>query len=369
MPTTRRQQALIDAQEESPAPGSSAKSTTTRKRKAGEKASAPTSEPDLVANTPAGKNKPRAKRAKQAVQKKAESKATVTSEGDGADGPAKGDLAVTLSKATEPAPMTMADVVKAGKAKKSTATTTPRKYFPAPPSEKRPRNWLEEPPKAFLERATRAKKEKMFVVNHKLDQVGNVPVVSFDIVGTTGNLYKTSIGKVPRCDCPDSRFRKGSSQCKHIIYVLVNVLKAPEELQFQMSFLPAELSGILAASPLHQIELASPEDVDNVRKPVEDACPICFMDFDPSEEVTWCKTGCGNNVHKLCFDKWISTNKASGAAVRCVYCRTPWQFSDSRQNIQNLRESGQRNKLGYVNVAEQFGISPTRIKKPPSPSA
>ena len=80
-----------------------------------------------------------------------------------------------------------------------------------------------------------------------------------------------------------------------------------------------ELSGILAASPLHQIELASPEDVDNVRKPVEDACPICFMDFDPSEEVTWCKAGCGNNVHKLCFDKWISTNKASGSAVRCVY--------------------------------------------------
>ncbi|KAJ6063893.1 hypothetical protein N7499_012573 [Penicillium canescens] len=368
MPTTRRQQALMDAadaQEESPAPGSSAKSTTTRKRKAGEKASAPTSKPDLVANTPAGKNKPRAKRAKQAVRKKAESKATVTSEGDGADGPAKGDLAVTLSKATESAPTTMADVVKAGKA----TTTTPRKYFPASPSEKRPRDWLEEPPKAFLERATRAKKEKMFVVNHKLDQVGNVPVVSFDILGTTGNLYKTSIGKVPRCDCPDSRFRKGSSQCKHIIYVLVNVLKAPEELQFQMSFLPSELSGIFAASPLHQIELASPVDVDNVRKPIEDACPICFMDFDPSEEVTWCKTGCGNNVHKLCFDKWISTNKASGAAVRCVYCRTPWQFSNSRQNIQNLRESGQRNKLGYVNVAEQFGISPTRVKKPPSPSA
>jgi hypothetical protein len=148
-----------DAQEESPAPESSAKSTTTRKRKAGEKPSAPTSEPDLVANTPAGKNKPRAKRAKQAVEEKAESKATVTSEGDGADGPAKGDLAAMLSKATEPAPMTMADVVKAGKAKRSTATTTPRKYFPAPPS-KRPRDWLEEPPKAFLERATRAKKEK-----------------------------------------------------------------------------------------------------------------------------------------------------------------------------------------------------------------
>ena len=147
-----------DAQAESPAPGSSAKSTTTRKRKAGEKASAPTSEPGLVANTTADKNKPRAKRAKQAVQKKTESKATVTSEGDGADGPAKGDLAVTPSKATERAPM--ADVFKAGKAKKSTATTTPRKYFPAPSSEKRPRDWLVEPPKAFLERATRAKKEK-----------------------------------------------------------------------------------------------------------------------------------------------------------------------------------------------------------------
>jgi hypothetical protein len=163
MPTTRKQQALMDAadaQEASPAPGSSVKSTTKRKRKAVEKVPAPTSEPDLVANAPAGKNKRRAKRAKPAVQKKAKSKATGTSEGDGADGPAKGDPAVTLTKAIERASMIMRGAAKAGKAKEPTVTTTSRKYFPAPSFEKRPRDWLEEPTKAFLDRAERAKKEK-----------------------------------------------------------------------------------------------------------------------------------------------------------------------------------------------------------------
>lgn len=89
--------------------------------------------------------------------------------------------------------------------------------------------------------------------------------MEFDIVGTTGNIYKTTIGKVPFCNCPDGR--KGN-QCKHICYgtsapithpqslsippiapifmtipnkmageVLVNVLKAPAHLQYQLALL------------------------------------------------------------------------------------------------------------------------------------
>jgi hypothetical protein len=41
------------------------------------------------------------------------------------------------------------------------------------------------------------------------------------------------------------------------------------------------------------------------------------MEFEPKEEIVWCKAACGNNIHKKCFDQWAATSAESG--VRCVY--------------------------------------------------
>lgn len=42
------------------------------------------------------------------------------------------------------------------------------------------------------------------------------------------------------------------------------------------------------------------------------------MEFEPDkEDIVWCKAACGNNIHKVCFDKWAATQRAQG--VRCVY--------------------------------------------------
>lgn len=56
---------------------------------------------------------------------------------------------------------------------------------------------------------------RMFVVGHSVTSNDNFLEMKFDMVGTTGNIYKTTIGKIPECDCPDAR--KGH-QCKHICY-------------------------------------------------------------------------------------------------------------------------------------------------------
>ena len=55
----------------------------------------------------------------------------------------------------------------------------------------------------------------MFVANHTVNWVDGIPVMEFDFIGSTGNLYKVTIGKEPSCDCPDAC--KGN-QCKHICY-------------------------------------------------------------------------------------------------------------------------------------------------------
>ncbi|OQD85336.1 hypothetical protein PENANT_c010G00365 [Penicillium antarcticum] len=386
MPITRKQRALldaVDAPEASTAPGNSTKPTKPYKRKGSERSSVPPSEPSLAYNAPATEQKPVAKTTKKTsttAQKKVSSNAPETTKGDKAEGPSKSNPPATFSENLSHAGVVMAGV-NAGEAKMVEITKSGMKYYPAPSSGKRPRNWPEEPPKAFLDRAYRAQTEKMFIVNHTLGHVGNVPVVTFDIVGTTGNLYKTHIEKVPS---PGKRAEgtRGTlisdvfSPSRMLMTTQDTIIRYPYMSLIHLAMLQ-ELSRMLVASPLHNDELVSSEKVVQARKPVEGPCPVCSMDFNSIEEVTWCRVRCGNNIHKLCFERWATTNKASGLAVRCAYCRIPWRFTDPGPNLERLREGGFHGKNGYVNVGDIFGIgdsnvgfnSSTSANNPPSPNA
>lgn len=156
----------------------------------------------------------------------------------------------------------------------------------------------------------------MFVVNRTRGGTETIPSETVEMAGTTGNIYSITIDLEPHCTCPDNQ--KGN-QCKHIVYVLHNVLKAPEHLQYQLAFLSSELREIFAHAPA-PVEAADKgnEEVAGKRKEIAGDCPICFMEFEPErEEIVWCKAACGNNIHKDCFEQWA---KSQGVAkVKCVY--------------------------------------------------
>ena len=60
---------------------------------------------------------------------------------------------------------------------------------------------------------------------------------------------------------------------------------------------------------------------EHTRKEIseDDCCPICLEDFG-DEALVWCKSQCGNSVHKTCFMKWFQ--KKSEAS--CILCRASW---------------------------------------------
>ncbi|GFN12819.1 RING finger protein [Aspergillus tubingensis] len=228
--------------------------------------------------------------------------------------------------------------------------------YDEPTPERRARRFRTHPPSTYLDRAARALSQRMFVVGHTVTEVDDAPEISFDIVGTTGNIYKTTIGKVPSCSCPDAL--KGN-QCKHICYVLVKALRAPQHLQYQLAFLSSELREMYNGSPISREQANVEENKDGNRKPVEGDCPICFMEFEPDkEEIVWCRAACGNNIHKTCFQKWAATQQAQG--VRCVYCRSPWQADTGNMKLDELVKGANVDSDGYVNVADQLGLSGIR---------
>ncbi|GLI81276.1 hypothetical protein PoHVEF18_009652 [Penicillium ochrochloron] len=230
-------------------------------------------------------------------------------------------------------------------------------------TERRARPWRDSPPDSYLDRVGRINKSRMFIVGQQVrENDDQVPEFYFDVVGTTGNIYKVKIGKLPSCDCPDGKMRC-RGECKHIIYVLLKALNARPELQYQISFVPSELREMYEGSLMSMFEDNGAADLghDGKRKPLEGACPICFMDFAPKDKTVWCQTGCGNNVHEVCFKQWARASLTSQGSIRCVYCRTSWPSPGSNNpNVDDLRKNGTIGREGYINVAEQFGLSPKR---------
>ncbi|KAG9245286.1 hypothetical protein BJ878DRAFT_574999 [Calycina marina] len=233
---------------------------------------------------------------------------------------------------------------------------TPKRAKKDSDEEKRLRRFRAKPPGTYLERLGRVRTQRMFLIDRRRNDKELEEV--FDIAGTTGNIYQVTINKIPDCSCPDS---KKGNQCKHIIYVMVNVLKSREDLAYQLAFLTPELTEIFASAPSTPqtagSELSNATETGGLRKPLEGDCPVCVMEFEPGEDILWCKAACGNNIHRQCFEQWV---ESKAGAVKCVYCRTLWKGDEVGVKRVLKGGVGSVNAGGYVNIAGQLGLSGQR---------
>jgi hypothetical protein len=71
--------------------------------------------------------------------------------------------------------------------------------------ERRLRPFIPEPDDKFKDKVKRINKERMFMLDRdrKADRHGH-PQETFNIAGSTGNIYTCTIGKSPTCDCMDA---------------------------------------------------------------------------------------------------------------------------------------------------------------------
>ncbi|KIW17893.1 hypothetical protein PV08_05088 [Exophiala spinifera] len=224
-------------------------------------------------------------------------------------------------------------------------------------TEKRLKRFRSKPPMSFQIKLERAKSQRMIVLGRKRIVKDDAPCELLEIVGSTGNVYEVVIGRMPSCNCPDAL--KGN-ECKHKVYAMHTVLKAPEHLQYQMALLISELEEIFASAPPIPSEVAASDlekdsqQPGNNRKSTDGECPICYMDLDPkNNKLVWCKAQCGHNLHQSCFDQWVAS--MAGREVRCVYCRATWEVDVG--DAEAIKKAGRHGEDGYINVAEQVGMS------------
>jgi hypothetical protein len=230
----------------------------------------------------------------------------------------------------------------------------------APTEEKRARLFRKKAPQSYTAVKERALTQRLTVLSRERCGSEDMPEEKVVVAGSTGNVYTISIGLVPSCDCP---YAKKGNQCKHIICVMLRVLKAREEVAYQLALISSELREVMKnAPPIPGVETDDTdgtEMTDGNRKPIEGECPICYDNLGDKEVIVYCRASCGNNVHKTCMRSWMA---ASHGKATCPYCRAKWEEDTGFEGkLREVDTKGlQRNKDGYVNVGSQLGLSGQR---------
>lgn len=206
----------------------------------------------------------------------------------------------------------------------------------------------------MLWRVTRALTQRNIQV---LDHVINDTGVEFQMSGSSGSVYRVTVGESGevKCSCPDNRIR--GQRCKHIYHLLVHRAGlTPASVDFFSSEPLTSETRLSLRSPRQHSEsvqqvLALAEDELHIRnarmynragaaavrrprkrrrrevpKPAVEAapreiadgdvCAICILELK-GEETASCPW-CGHHQHRECIAQW---NKIK---AMCVLCKQPW---------------------------------------------
>ncbi|XP_026219026.1 E3 ubiquitin-protein ligase ZSWIM2 [Anabas testudineus] len=188
-------------------------------------------------------------------------------------------------------------------------------------------------------------------VSFHQDQALNTTMFLLKSYGPTGFLLredgetrslKVCLGDPHTCSCPV--FTKEQEPCKHICWVLLRKFRLPREHEYSFQHGLVERQILELLHGLHQTTAHRMEndasyasgtpsqpvmgqDAGSVCRKViqaQDVCPICQEELlEKKHPVTYCRFGCGNNVHISCMKVWADHQKLSGSEdmVKCPLCR------------------------------------------------
>jgi hypothetical protein len=241
--------------------------------------------------------------------------------------------------------------------------------------EKRAGRYVSSPAQGVLQRIARALQQRLFLISQENDSTEDNIHRKFVVLGSTGNVYNVEIGRRPSCTCPD---HAKSHLCKHILFVLLKVLRVPARspLVYQKALLQVELKEIFeradviaqcsvqaknevvraynekmgtSSSSVNSVDVAAAE----ASRPLpEGECAICFDMMSGRDTVEMCCT-CKNFLHRECLQKWLSQS------ATCCYCRSPWPKAAAGGRASGST-AAERAAEGFMNLGALQGVPEER---------
>ncbi|KAJ1409958.1 hypothetical protein B484DRAFT_455981 [Ochromonadaceae sp. CCMP2298] len=240
----------------------------------------------------------------------------------------------------------------------------------AAPKEKRVRRFRSNPTSSIVDRIVRAGSQRLYLVKEGARTEGTEELLSrqYAVLGSTGNVYDVTIGRVPHCTCPD---HDRGNLCKHILFCMLKVLRVPRRspMVYQSALLQSELADIFSLgegaekSAVADAAVVQAYDrrvggatttnttaattaaatMDSDGPGPADDCPICFEPVkSQGEELCRCAT-CRKYVHKDCIEQWHSV----APTPCCCFCRAPWPTGSSAGEDEG----------DYINLSSSMPVS------------
>ncbi|KAJ1412419.1 hypothetical protein B484DRAFT_422864 [Ochromonadaceae sp. CCMP2298] len=193
---------------------------------------------------------------------------------------------------------------------------------------------------AFASRATEEWKETAdSLSSNTLFLVARIGPTVFGIKDENDETYRVTLGNPHKCTCGSA-----SNTCVHKLFCLIKVLKVPvvHSLCYQSSLTDKEMDQVLDGLHTQQTRrrparvpkpssASGDEAVAVLRQPLlddqEETCPICQDEMLPTcQALTWCRAGCGNNIHAKCMLKFCQYKISNKQDASCPFCRASWDM-------------------------------------------
>eukprot|EP00347_Sterkiella_histriomuscorum_P013158 403365789 len=178
--------------------------------------------------------------------------------------------------------------------------------------------------------------------------------------------FKVQIGSEVTCTCGGGKLE----HCAHTIYALNKIFKISDgdPLLWQLSYLDSEISRILQnrlsaqstnAQRLREIEeqklvkykdgkkIDKREKVSRQKLDAEETCCVCYEVMKEEENLTFCKYGCGRNIHTDCIEVWVKHKLSVAQKITCPLCRIDWgpnALDDLKEETKNFKEHQKEKK-------------------------
>jgi len=171
------------------------------------------------------------------------------------------------------------------------------------------------------ERLQRALEQRILLVDQELKSATEM---WFKVLGTSGTTYKVVVSEHQSCTCPD--YTRRNKKCKHIYFVLRRVLNASDTLVGKEQLTVDELKQLFSGPkiiPTATTMLQEQKGNEVERRPLDEECPVCYEPMDQKkEDIIYCFTTCGYNMHLSCYKRWHNTSRHT--TNQCPMCRTVW---------------------------------------------
>ncbi|CAF0783599.1 unnamed protein product [Didymodactylos carnosus] len=218
------------------------------------------------------------------------------------------------------------------------------------------------------EKCIQSQEEALSSTIYILRQTGPTAFVIKDEADTQ-RTYKVFLGDPHQCSCPS--FQKDHELCKHLCWILLKRFRIPRtnSMLWQKSLVEREINEILRGLVKEEEEQRR-KLVTNIKQKVlikddqstdseveqrpisdHDVCPICQEEFLTKKlPITYCRHGCGNNVHVKCMKVWLDHQLTTGEkVVKCPLCRE--MFGNPDLLKQEFRTSGaQQAEKGSIHL-------------------